>query len=249
MSDLHLGMNKDLEIDVDRDEVDVLVIAGDISNGAENAIYELTELGASMPWTEILYVPGNHDFYGYEIKEAMRLLNSARLPSNVRILQNSAHRIGDVAFFGSTFWTAFDLPSVESVDTRYLAASRSLADFWNIRTSQGLLTPRETVEFNKEARQELLDFKYRVPDLKKVVITHHSPTQLSIDPRFEGSILNDCFHSKGSKEDFEGVDVWIHGHTHSSFDYLWNETRVVCNPYGYGDENEDGFEPNKVIVV
>ena len=27
--------------------------------------------------------------------------------------------------------------------------------------------------------------------------------------------------------------LWIHGHTHDSFDYVLNGTRVVCNPRGY----------------
>jgi hypothetical protein len=31
----------------------------------------------------------------------------------------------------------------------------------------------------------------------------------------------------------ERVQLWIHGHTHSSFDYVVAGTRVVCNPRGY----------------
>ena len=27
--------------------------------------------------------------------------------------------------------------------------------------------------------------------------------------------------------------LWIHGHTHDSFDYVVNGTRVLCNPRGY----------------
>jgi hypothetical protein len=32
-----------------------------------------------------------------------------------------------------------------------------------------------------------------------------------------------------------GPDLWIHGHTHSSFDYALGKTRVIVNPYGYKD--------------
>jgi hypothetical protein len=28
--------------------------------------------------------------------------------------------------------------------------------------------------------------------------------------------------------------LWIHGHTHDSFDYLVGPTRIVCNPKGNG---------------
>jgi predicted phosphodiesterase len=32
-----------------------------------------------------------------------------------------------------------------------------------------------------------------------------------------------------------GPDLWVHGHTHNSFDYSLGKTRVVVNPYGYKD--------------
>ena len=28
-------------------------------------------------------------------------------------------------------------------------------------------------------------------------------------------------------------DYWVHGHTHSTFDYEIEGTKVVCNPRGY----------------
>ena len=31
--------------------------------------------------------------------------------------------------------------------------------------------------------------------------------------------------------------LWIHGHTHSEFDYFLGDTRVICNPLGYPGEN------------
>ena len=48
------------------------------------------------------------------------------------------------------------------------------------------------------------------------------------------------------------ASLWVHGHTHDSFDYTVNGTRVVCNPRGYAkngvDENA-GFDPNFTIRV
>ena len=32
-----------------------------------------------------------------------------------------------------------------------------------------------------------------------------------------------------------GPDLWVHGHTHDSFDYVLGWTQVVVNPYGYQD--------------
>jgi hypothetical protein len=40
------------------------------------------------------------------------------------------------------------------------------------------------------------------------------------------------------------VSLWIHGHTHESFDYVVNSTRVVCNPRGYAPmELNEAFDP------
>jgi hypothetical protein len=37
------------------------------------------------------------------------------------------------------------------------------------------------------------------------------------------------------------VQLWVHGHTHDSFDYRVAGTRVVCNPRGYA---RDGVNEN-----
>jgi len=33
--------------------------------------------------------------------------------------------------------------------------------------------------------------------------------------------------------DHPQIKLWIHGHTHESFDYMVGDTRIVCNPRGY----------------
>jgi len=44
--------------------------------------------------------------------------------------------------------------------------------------------------------------------------------------------------------------LWIHGHTHESFDYEIGKTRVVCNPRGYASiEENKGFRPDYTLVA
>ena len=46
--------------------------------------------------------------------------------------------------------------------------------------------------------------------------------------------------------------LWLHGHTHDSFDYRINGTRVVCNPRGYARNgiNENAlFDPSLTLEV
>ena len=42
--------------------------------------------------------------------------------------------------------------------------------------------------------------------------------------------------------------LWIHGHTHTAFDYTVRGTRVVCNPRGYAGE-QTGFRADLVVEV
>ena len=48
------------------------------------------------------------------------------------------------------------------------------------------------------------------------------------------------------------VQLWVHGHTHDSFDYEVAGTRVLCNPRGYcreGRQENARFDPSLVIEV
>ena len=51
------------------------------------------------------------------------------------------------------------------------------------------------------------------------------------------------------------VDLWLHGHTHTSFDYVADGgTRVVCNPRGYihrrtGERENTAFTWDKVVEL
>ena len=86
---------------------------------------------------------------------------------------------------------------------------------------------------------------------KTVVVTHHCPSWNSVTPKYQSNLLSACFASR--LEDLLGKsELWIHGHTHESFDYDINGTRVVCNPRGYvlrGAIENSSFDPRKIVSV
>ena len=86
-----------------------------------------------------------------------------------------------------------------------------------------------------------------------VVVTHFAPSRLSIHPRFEGSPINACFVSDLADRIARWQPaLWLHGHTHDSFDYRLGATRVVCNPRGYapgGVVENACFDPQLVLEV
>src|SRR5439155_709852 len=47
---------------------------------------------------------------------------------------------------------------------------------------------------------------------------------------------------------FLGCTLWIHGHTHTFFDYRAGGARVICNPRGYPGE-ATGFRPDLIVEI
>ena len=172
-------------------------------------------------------------------------------------LDNEEIVLHGIRFLGSTLWTDFNLAGPGK--PREKAIAQALAfnyDFQRIKSDVvpgAALTPNELetlFQQNREWLQQKLDQPFNGPT---VVITHHAPSTQSIHPRFAGSLLNTCFVS--DSEDLMGAhraQLWIHGHTHDSFDYQVKGTRVVCNPRGYvrdGVNENPEFDANLVISI
>jgi predicted phosphodiesterase len=248
LSDLHLRFEA---FERPMNDADVVVLAGDIARPREAASWAL---GFSKP---VLYVAGNHEFYGSSIDGAAAELERLCRGTRVHVLNDREAVIDGVRFLGSTLWTDFELFGVGERKAAAMAeAKRLLRDFSRIalRESTGaVFTPEDsTVLFKRHA--DWLASRLATPhDGPTVVITHHAPSPRSIHPRFAGSLLNACFVS--DLESLLGADrapLWIHGHTHDSFDYEVKGTRVVCNPHGYtrsGVNENPHFDPNFTIEV
>jgi hypothetical protein len=75
-----------------------------------------------------------------------------------------------------------------------------------------------------------------------VVVSHFAPTRMSISPLFQSSPINSSFVSD-LEDRIKGWQpaLWLHGHTHGSFDYQVGNTRVICNARGYA---KDGINEN-----
>ena len=76
---------------------------------------------------------------------------------------------------------------------------------------------------------------------------HFAPHPRSVAPGYAGHHANPGFVL--DLENLMGRAVlWIHGHTHTFFDYSVRGTRVVCNPRGYLDELT-GFRPGFTVEI
>jgi hypothetical protein len=227
---------------------DVVVLAGDI-DFSDTGIRWARQ---SWPDKQIIYVVGNHEYYRCEITNTRERLRQTANELQVHLLDPGEVIIEGVRFLGCTLWTDFRLFG-DDMQARCLAqAAQGLNDFRVISNGAGAFSPQDSLEMHKKERAWLnakLDETY---EGKTVVVTHHLPSRKSVSARYQDDLLSACFASPVDHL-FGKSLLWIHGHTHDSFDYIADGTRVLCNPRGYSrynkaQENFD-FVPGLVIEI
>lgn len=248
LSDLHLeSCGFDLKLNK---EADILVLAGDITTYQTYDMFE--KLLKDTKKIPTIYLFGNHEFYlanptMEQTKKDIKHICSKY--KNVHVLDDTWIDIDGVRFVGSTLWSDFQLPFFQGGfygSDAYFAkelAGRNISDFYRIPD----LTPDKAEVCHSHAIDTIaLAKRCRTP---VVVCTHFLPSAKSIDPQFKTSALNPYFASNCEHLMGDNVVAWIHGHTHSSHDYVLNGTHVVCNPRGYTEAENRQFDPLRVVDV
>lgn len=209
-------------------EADVLVIAGDITSGAD-----AVDLFSDWP-VPVIAVAGNHEFYGYDYDDVVHSLRKSAAGTNVHFLERDQFDIGEVRFLGCCLWTDYELNLAPDA-SRPLAmqrASYELYDHTAIRRGSTRFSPDMALNEHQLSRDWLraqLEEPWRGPT---VVVTHHGVHPLSVHPRYADDITSAAFVSDLGPL-LDRADLWLHGHVHDSFDYRVSKTRVVANPRGY----------------
>ncbi len=222
---------------------EAILLAGDIALGTHGIEWARRH----FPGTPIVYVAGNHEFFGAELPETLAASRAAAKRLGVHFLEGDECVIEGTRFLGATLWTDYALYGSEEaqLDRAMADAEEELNDFRMIKWSAGEPLTAELVrEMHCSRVQWLADRLALTFAGPTVVITHHLPHRLSIHPKFEGIRYNPAFASDLDHLVRPPVSLWIHGHTHASLDYVVNGTRVVCNPRGYlPHEPNPSFNP------
>lgn len=235
LSDLHIDVGGHVS-PPDLGE-DLVVLAGDIAEGLEGLEWAVK----AFPRPRIIVVPGNHEFYGHDVEAFVgeyRDAAEALAPERIRMLDRNAMVIDGVRFIGATLWTDFALygSAPGALEAVFTQSRKVMVDYRRIRVTDSgakrLLTPEDTIRLHQPARQYLALALASGEPAKTVVVTHHAPHRGSLAPRWADDLTSAGFVSDLSVL-MGRAAVWIHGHTHTSFDYKANGTRVICNPRGY----------------
>ncbi|WP_342739365.1 metallophosphoesterase [Bradyrhizobium sp. B117] len=234
-------------------DFDVAVFAGDVHN-AYRAVSWISNQRAL--WGKpILFVAGNHEYYGSVLQDAAAVIRDAARRTNVTFLDADAVPvIGGVRFLGCTMWTdyRFDAES----QAHGLHAGKWINDHKMIRTSGGAefpaaFTPLEALKRHTTERRWLTERLAEEHDGPTVVVTHHAPHPRSLHERYadDGAINASFISDLSDLIEEHQPSLWIHGHVHNTFDYAVGETRVVCNPHGYAWEPNPQFIPDLVVEI
>lgn len=231
---------------------EVLILPGDIGvyvDGVEWAARQRDRLKC-----EVIYIKGNHELYGHEIEETVDMIRIAAKREGIHFLDCDEVILGDIRFLGCTLWTDFLLQGEVERIWSAKAARDYMNDFRVIRKDGAqVFTPEDSIAIHKRELAWLTERLAARPtdrrDLKTFVVTHHLPLPNSVAPCYWGDCLSPAFAS-----DLTGLvtayqpEFWAHGHTHVSFDYMAGDTRVVCNPRGYRDENRKFSLANRIML-
>jgi Icc-related predicted phosphoesterase len=227
LSDIH---NEFGTFQAQKVEADVIVLAGDIDVKGKAIAW----IESSFPECPVLYVLGNHEFYGQALPRQIDKIKAQTAGKNIQVLENNTFRLCEVEFFGCTFWT--DLRLLGNQKLAVFEAEQRMTDYRVIRLSPQYrkLRAQDTIFCHARSREWLRQAVRESEAPKKVIITHHAPSPLSLPGDPASDMINSAYASDEIALIEElGADLWVHGHIHTSCDYMAWRTRVLCNPRGY----------------
>lgn len=216
-------------------DADVLVLAGDIVDLTVRdwrwSVNRLQEF--AVRYKHVIYVPGNHEFYGTSIAETD--LFELAWQSNVDVLSpGKIVSVGDRRFLGGVMFQP-------APPKGHVAARHPISDASCIR------------DFKQQAPAEYRTLRRHLEDKlgpDDIVVTHHAPSRGSLDEQWVDNPCNYWFITDQMQDLIEQKQpaLWLHGHVHSRFDYRIGKTRVVTNPKGYPGEGVR-FDPKLVLEL
>jgi len=260
LSDLHLDYNRrySFELPDPRPEHDIVILAGDICEGVENAVQWIVE--NELNAKPVVFVPGNHEFYCRDHDHTLQAgLEAAAKHANIHILDNASMIFGlgphdAVRVSGATLWTDYRYLGGDRREDSMRLAGALLNDHRLIRHGKRLWQTGDCVKAFETSK----DFLIRALAMARseklnqvigahVVVTHHAISRMSVSKQYKDDALTPAFASI-MDDMVECADWWIHGHVHHQTRYRIGECTVIVNSRGYLRLNEDrDFDPGLVL--
>lgn len=183
---------------------------------------------------------------------------------DVIFLSNSVTKYEGLVILGTTLFTDFALYGDKYIEEAMQYAKNYMNDFklitvtghrdytrrpdgnWDIKMKKKEdikvrnFTPQDHAYYFHYCMNFLKEQLLKYSDRTIVVVTHHAPSPYCISPEYTGSMLNPAFASNLNEFILKNpqIRLWCHGHVHNYSDFILGNTRVVCCPFGYNNEND-----------
>ena len=243
---------------LETDKDDVLILAGDIGLvDTPSTFKRVKEWVESKRFKEVIHICGNHEYYGSSILRARTKLREEifkDLPGAHVGVENQVIRVDDTSYICATLWTNYNggNPVIMQI------VRGALNDYRYIRTGNygdpylRRINPHDLFNehmISKDFIFKSIEEEKNIDGQKIVVVTHHGPTTLSVHDQYKGDPVNWGYVSDlWTKVADAEPDIWVHGHTHHSFDYMVEKTRVITNPRGYARQIHRNSQPTNEFV-
>lgn len=230
VSDLHLehreGQEKEFwEAFPEHEGINTCLCAGDLTSIGRS--YDLEHFkGLCNQFKKVIYVPGNHEYYGSNPTDVCNRLSSIEraLPKLKVLRTGEAYIYEGQRFIGDTMWFP-DRPEVH-IYRRMINDGFQIKDLFPWAFTQSTLF------------LHYLKNNIRTDD---IIITHHIPNDVDTSCLYKGAQTEAYFLNKNCERYCLNPNsimpkAWIYGHTHDKHDYVIGNTRFICNPAGYPSE-------------
>ncbi len=225
-------------------EGEILLLAGDIIPLSRlDQVQDFIDF-ISGNFNTVYWVPGNHEYYGYDIKYTDGKVYE-EIRKNVFLVNNFKTTINDVNLLFTTLWG--------KIGERHMwEIQRSVSDFSRIKINGHRFLPEDYNILHNDCRRFLGAALKDSRDNKTIVVTHHVPTLLNYPEEYRSDPLNEAF----AVEMFDFIDAsevnwWIYGHHHWNIpEFSIGRTHLVTNQVGYvGRGEHKDFRRGAVIEV
>lgn len=266
LSDLHLEANPGFLAEP-APQADLLVLAGDIGSyqrlpdgsvmtEPDWGLRRFSPLPQHAGWpVPVVFVPGNHEYDAIDVEAAHQALRSTCDRLGIAWLEREQLVMQGVRLLGTTLWADYDAlvrpedPPAAALRQRE-KAFRS-ANFYLRKMDsrwRGRLFDAQAMRDWGLACQDWLRAALSCGFVgPTVVISHFAPTLHSADPRY-GLVPGTAGFCNALDELLPKADLWLHGHLHCPVDIQVGRCRIVANPLGYAEKDEQqGFVSQRVV--
>lgn len=252
ISDIHCDISTYQKTNLKFNDDDFVICCGDVSGDRFS-----TEKWVKDHIIRGIVIGGNHLGYNHpscnkedSLNLSIKYLQNA-FDKPVYFLENQSLIVDDTCFIACILFTDFNLYG-NPIGCKFIA-HKSLNDFRYVKlyknSKMRTISADDQLAFHKKSIEFIEQTCKKNNNKKIVIITHHAPSYTSIPNEYKNDLLSAAYASNLEYllERYSNIKLWCHGHIHSSVDYKINNTRIIANPLGYGNENPY-FKPEGILV-